>query len=197
MLLVFPLALMAAVGCDLNDPDKDVKRLFPESTGYVTHYKSIQKSGGKAMLGRIENRLGDKFAGLFETIDVPYTVYEILKGKERIGWIHGVNQKGQYGGIQVFLALDNKHVIKDIYFQRLTSKHASKLKDKKFISRFSGLSETDLQQYDVRNGLAKGRLATIKSPAKEIQQDFHATMRAIKKNLILMDEFFPVAAIKP
>lgn len=31
LLLLAPL--WSAVGCDLNDPDKDVKRLFPGSTG--------------------------------------------------------------------------------------------------------------------------------------------------------------------
>jgi hypothetical protein len=40
------LSLYAAVGCDLNDPDRDVKRLFPGSTGYKTLYVSITKKGG-------------------------------------------------------------------------------------------------------------------------------------------------------
>ncbi|HNV48960.1 MAG TPA: hypothetical protein PKJ16_18100, partial [Spirochaetota bacterium] len=87
----------AAVGCDLNDPDRDVKRLFPGSTGYKTQYVSIDKKGGAALLARIEQRLGDKFQGLFETIDVPYTVYEVYRGTQRIGYIHGVNQKGKFG----------------------------------------------------------------------------------------------------
>ncbi|MEN6312460.1 MAG: hypothetical protein ABFD80_13100, partial [Acidobacteriota bacterium] len=93
--------LRAAVGCDLNDPDRDVKRLFPESTGYKTLYVSIARKGGDALLREIEARLGDKFKGLFETADVPYTMYEIYKGSELIGFIHGVNQKGTYGGLQV------------------------------------------------------------------------------------------------
>ena len=40
------VALYAAVGCDLNDPDRDVKRLFPGSTGFKTLYVSISKKGG-------------------------------------------------------------------------------------------------------------------------------------------------------
>ena len=40
-------AAYAAVGCDLNDPDRDVKRLFPGSTGYKTIYFSIDRAGGK------------------------------------------------------------------------------------------------------------------------------------------------------
>jgi len=52
---------------------------------------------------------------------VPYTLYEVFKGKEKIGYIHGVNQKGQYGGIQVFVVLDLEGVIRNFYFQKLTS----------------------------------------------------------------------------
>ncbi len=73
--------LMAAVGCDLNDPDRDVKRLFPDSTGYKTIYVSIAKKGGAELLRSIEDRLGDRFQGLFETADVPYTMYEVYRGR--------------------------------------------------------------------------------------------------------------------
>jgi hypothetical protein len=120
--LALESSLFAAVGCDLNDPDKDVKRLFPGSTGYKTEYVSISQKGGDSLLARIEQRLGDRFQGLFETGDVPYTMYRVFRKKELAGYIHGVNQKGTYGGIQVFLALDTAGVIKTLYFQKLTSK---------------------------------------------------------------------------
>ena len=64
-------AAWGAVGCDLNDPDRDVARLFPGSTGYKTAYVSIDRKGGEPLLAKIETRLGDKFHGLYETIDVP------------------------------------------------------------------------------------------------------------------------------
>src|SRR4030043_1137970 len=117
-LIMAPLS--AAVGCDLNDPGRDVKRLFPESTGYKTLYVSIDQKGGAGLLREVEARLGDRFQGLYETVDVPYTMYQIFRGKELIGYIHGVNQKGQYGGIQVFLALDLEGTIRAFYFQKLS-----------------------------------------------------------------------------
>src|SRR4030042_5157189 len=107
--------LSAAVGCELNDPDRDVKRLFPQSTGYKTEYVSIARQGGETLLRKIEARLGDTYKGLFETIDVPYTMYRIYKGADLIGFIHGVNQKGRYGGIQVFLALDLEGTLTAFY----------------------------------------------------------------------------------
>ena len=191
MLLIPAKLLFAAVGCDLNDPDRDVARLFPGSTGYKTNYVSIDQKGGPALLAQVEDRLGDKFQGLFETIDVPYTLYEVFKGKEKIGYIHGVNEKGQYGGIQVFLVLDLNGVIKNLYFQKLTSRYGKELRDPKFGEQFAGLTLKDFYNYDVRTGKTSGPSAVekIKNPVPEAEPDFRAALRGCKKNLILVDEF--------
>jgi hypothetical protein len=188
-LIVSPL--FAAVGCDLNDPDRDVKRLFPESTGYKTLYVSIAQKGGKALLRQVEARLGDHFRGLYETTEVPYTMYQVFRGEELIGYIHGVNQKGQYGGVQVFLALDLEGTIRAFYFQKLTSQYAKSLRDAKFGEQFVGLNLRDFYDYDVVSHQATGesRVARIQNPAPEAESDFRAALRAAKKNLILVDEF--------
>jgi hypothetical protein len=151
-------AAWAAVGCDLNDPDRDVARLFPESSGY-------------------------------KTIDVPYTIYEIFTGKKKVGYIHGVNQKGQFGGIQVFVALDLEGRIKAFYIQKMTSKYAGKLRDANFGRQFIGLTLKDFEHYDVVSGKASGKVDAIKNPAPEAEADFRVALRATKKNLVLMDEF--------
>lgn len=183
--------LLAAVGCDLNDPDRDVKRLFPESTGYKALYVSIGKKGGEPLLRDIESRLGDKFAGLYENIDVPYTMYRIYKGSEIVGYIHGVNQKGHYGGIQVFLALDPQGKIRAFYLQKLTSKGAKAFRDEAFGRAFVGLGLEEFYRYDPVSGkeTPPGKIAAIKNPAPDSADDFAAIMRAAKKNLILVDEF--------
>jgi hypothetical protein len=189
--LLAAAALYAAVGCDLNDPDRDVKRLFSESTGYKTLYVSISRKGGDTLLREIEQRLGDTFKGLFETADVPYTMYEIHKGDRLIGYIHGVNQKGQYGGIQVFLALDVEGTIRGFYFQKLTSRAAKLFREPAFGKQFEGLSLEDFYAYDVVSGreTPPGRLSGIRNPSPEAESDFRAALRAVKKNLILADEF--------
>ena len=185
------LTVYAAVGCDLNDPDRDVKRLFPESTGYKTRYVSIAKKGGDELLRRVEARLGDKFTGLYETADVPYTMYEITKGPDVIGYIHGVNQKGTYGGLQVFLALDKAGVIRGFYFQKLTSRAAKAFRAPSFGEQFLGLSLEDFYRYDVVAGQEDppGPVSRIENPDPASEADFRATLRATKKNLVLVDEF--------
>lgn len=180
---------IGAVGCDLNDPDRDVARLFPESTGYKTIYTSISKKGGEKLLATIETKLGDKFRGIYETIDVPYTIYEIFTNKKKVGYIHGVNQKGQFGGIQVFVVLTLDGNIRGFYIQKMTSQYAGKLRDVKFGKQFSGLSLKDFEHYDTISGKSSGKVEQIKNPAPEAEADFRAALRATKKNLILMDEF--------
>jgi len=188
---VCTLPLLAAVGCELNDPDRDVKRLFPESTGYRTLYASIRAKGGADLLKNVEQRLGDRFKGLFETADVPYTMYRIFRDRELVGFIHGVNQKGRYGGIQVILAIDTNGRILAFYFQRLTNSDAKLLRDPAFASQFIGLTLRDFDGYDVASGRAEpgGRIAAVRNPAPGAEDDFRATLRAVKKNLILSDEF--------
>jgi len=191
-ILVIPARLLfAAVGCDLNDPDRDVARLFPGSTGYKTNYVSIDQKGGQTLLSQVEDRLGDKFHGLFETIDVTYTLYEVFKGKDKIGYIHGVNEKAQYGGIQVFVVLDLDGVIKGFYFQKLTSKYGKELRDPKFGEQFVGLTLKDFYNYDILTGKTSGPsgVESIKNPVPEAESDFKAALRGTKKNLILVDEF--------
>ncbi len=192
-------AAWGAVGCDLNDPDRDVARLFPGSSGYKTMYVSIDRKGGEPLLVKVETKLGDKFHGIYETIDVPYTIYEIYANKKKVGYIHGVNQKGQFGGIQVFVALDLQGTIKAFYIQKMTSQYAGKLRDAKFGRQFIGLTLKDFESYDVVTGKGTGKVEAIKNPAPEAEEDFRAALRATKKNLVLMDEFIylPQAASSP
>jgi hypothetical protein len=188
---VAAMPLLAAVGCELNDPDRDVKRLFPDSTGYKTLYVSVAQKGGDALLRKIETRLGDSFKGLYETADVPYTMYQVLKAEDVIGYIHGVNQKGQYGGVQVVLALDLGGTIKAFYFQKLTNQYAKLLRDPEFGKQFIGLNLLDFDRYNVATQTAEpgSKVAAIKNPALQAEEDFRAALRAAKKNLILCDIF--------
>ena len=189
IVLAYRCATYAATGCDLNDPDRDVRRLFPGSTGYKTDYMSIDRKGGNRLLAIVEKQLGDRFSGLYETIDVPYTIYTVFRGKEKAGYIHGVNQKGTYGGIQVFLVLNTKGTIMNFYFQKLTGKSAARLRAPAFGKQFVGLGITDFMQYDPVSGKAKGRVAAIRNHAPDAENDFQATLRGVKKNLILMNQF--------
>jgi len=180
---------LAAIGCDLNDADRDVPRLFPESTSYKTIYVSIGQRGGPPLLKRIEKRLGEEYLTLYAPIDVPYTLYEIYIGKNKAGYIHGVNQKGKFGGIQVFIAQDLHGRVKSFYIQKISGRMANKFRDAKFYRQFVGVTIRDFDSYDPASGKGSGRIAEIRSPVPEMETDFYGVLRGLKKNLILMDEF--------
>ncbi|HNV48369.1 MAG TPA: hypothetical protein PKJ16_15100, partial [Spirochaetota bacterium] len=71
----------------------------------------------------------------------------------------------------------------------LTSREAAKLRAKQFGDQFIGLSLKEFASYDVAAGTGAGRIAAIANPAPGADTDFRASLRAVKKNLILMDEF--------
>jgi len=182
-------AAQAAVGCNLNDPDRDVPRLFPGSTSYNTRYVSIKQLGGEPFLKKIEKRLGEKYLALYAPIDTPYTLYEIYNGKKKVGYIHGVNQKGRFGGIQVFMAQDMHGRVTSFYLQRISGHMANKFRDSKFYRKFAGITLKDFDTFDPISGKGSGRIAEIRSPVPDSETDFYGVLRGLKKNLILMDEF--------
>ena len=192
MMSLSPGPAWAAVGCELNDPKRDVARLFPESTGYKTIDLDIQKAGGQKLLAKVEAKLRDKLHGLYETIDVPYTLYDIYKNKKRIGYIHGVTQKGRFGGINIFLVLDLEERIKELYIQKMTGEYAGKFRAAEFTSQFIGLTLGDFEQYDVLTGKTTGKVSEINNPAPEAEYDFKYILRGTKKNLILANEFIRI-----
>jgi hypothetical protein len=176
---------LAAVGCSLDDPDRDVKRIFPQSTSYKTEFITIKEKGGDKLKAEIERKLGEALDSVYETIDVPYAYYKVLKGKEVIGLIHGVNQKGLYGGMQLILATDPEGKIVAFYYQKLSSPESSKFRSPSFTNQFKGLTLEDF----IKSGEPGSRIAAIKDPTDKQREDFAATIRGLKKNLILLDEF--------
>jgi len=189
LLCVSAQASLAAVGCDLNDADRDVPRLFPKSTGYLTKYVSIKERGGNLLLNKIKRLLGEKYLALYAPIDVPYTLYEIYNGKNKIGYIHGVNQKGRFGGIQVFMAQDLNGVIKTFYIQKISGQKADRFRDPRFYKRFVGLTLKDFDTFDPVTGKGSGKIALIPNPLPDMETDFYGILRGLKKNFVLMDAF--------
>jgi len=181
MVLGVSANIFGAVGCSLNDPDRDIKRLFPDSTNYKTEFISIEERGGLKLADEIQAKLGDKFEPVYETIDVSYALYTVLKNDKLVGYVHGVNQKGRFGGMQLVITTDTNGIIMDFYYQRLSSPEAKKFRDPNFTKQFIGLSLADFYRHKPQE--------QIKDPTENSNSDFKATLRGLFKNLILMDTF--------
>jgi hypothetical protein len=187
----------AAVGCTLSNPARDLKSLYPAMTTYREEARQLDAmKGGKEMFQALKDRLGSDLDPVYETIETPYTLYTVFKGDEVVGIVHGVNVPGKGGVIQIFLAMDPKTAeIRRFVFQRIESPAAKTLKGKEFLAQFEGLTLADFYKHDyyaaAEPGSDKDKVARIANPVKdgEGQQDFDATLRGVRKDLILLDLF--------
>jgi len=179
-----PAACDAAVGCTLNDPDRDIMRIFPEADSYVTEFISIEERGGLELAMVIEADLGDTLEPRYESLDVPYAYYTVKSGGELVGHVHGVNQKGMFGGMQLILATDTDGKILDFYYQKLSSPEAKAFRADTFTDQFVGLTLADFLA-----GPEPPKVESIEDPSEQSADDFAATLRGLRKNLLLLREF--------
>ena len=186
-----------AIGCTLSNPAEDLKYLFPEISSYREDAKDLGRlKDGQALYKKLQERLGSDLDTVYEAFDTPYTVYSVFKGAETIGIVHGVNVPGKGGVIQVFLSTDPKTgEIRNLFFQRLESAAAAELRAKAFRTQFHGLTLADFYKHDyyaaAEPGSDKDKLGAIKDPTTDAaaKPDYQATLRGIRKNLILLDIF--------
>ncbi len=194
---LLPTGAWAAIGCTLNNPAQDLKFLYPEVTSFKEEIREFRHlSDGSILYAGLKERLGSDLDPVYESFDTPYTVYSVFKGDQLIGIVHGVNVPGKGGVIQVFLSMDpGSGEIRDFFFQRLESRAARALRDKAFRARFKGLTLADFYKHDYFSVAdptnPADRLAGIQAPGKDPDQvfDFQASLRGIRKNLILLDLF--------
>lgn len=195
--VMLPQQALAAIGCTLSNPAQDLKYLFPEMSSYKEELKEFTHiDGGQALFTALKDRLGSDLDPIYETFETPYTVYSVFKGQSKIGVVHGVNVPGKGGVIQVFLSTDPKTAqIKRFFFQRLESPAAKPLRDKNFRAQFEGLTLADFYKHDyyaaAEPGAEADKIGRIKEPtvAPEGKADYQASLRGVRKNLILLDFF--------
>lgn len=198
MLVFAPLASQAAVGCTLSNPARDLKTLFPEMTSYREDVKELPKQPqGRELYEALKARVGGDLDPLYEAFETPYTLYSVFKGEERIGYVHGVNVPGRGGVIQIFVSADPTNaVVSKFFFQRLESPGGAALRAKETREQFAGLSLADFYKHDyfaaVDPGNPADKVARLKPPAalpEAARPDWAATLRGLRKNLILLDLF--------
>src|SRR6266581_1305600 len=189
--------MFGAIGCTLSNPAEDLKYLYPEMTTYKEDLNEFPRlKGGAELFKALRERLGSDLDPIYETFETPYSVYTIFQRQTKIGIVHGVNVPGKGGVIQVFLSTDPKTAeIRSFFFQRLESPAARQLRSKEFRSQFEGLTLADFYKHDyyasVEPGAKADKVARIRPPALDAggRPDYEASLRGIRKNLILLDFF--------
>ncbi len=205
LFLTLTPALFGAIGCTLSNPAEDLKYLYPQMTTFKEELKEFPRlSNGAALYRGLKSRLGSDLDPIYEAFDTPYTVYSVFQGATRIGIVHGVNVPGKGGVIQVFLSLHPETAeIQKFFFQRLESPAARALRSKEFRDQFTGLTLADFYKHDyyvvADPGAKADKVAGIKQPAMDssAKPDYFASIRGIRKNLILVDYFVYARRFEP
>jgi hypothetical protein len=197
VLVVGQQQILAAIGCTLSNPAADLKYLYPTMTTYKEDLNEFPRlKGGAELYKALRDRLGSDLDPIYEGYETPYTVYSVFNGQKKIGIVHGVNVPGKGGVIQVFLSTDpTTAAIRSFFFQRLESPAARELRNKEFRNQFEGLTLGDFYKHDyyaaVDPGAKADRVAAIRPPVIDVsgRPDYDASLRGIRKNLILLDFF--------
>ncbi len=200
MLLLAGLAhdAQAAVGCTLSNPARDLKSLFSEMTSYREDVKELPKlPKGRELYDALKGRVGSDLDPVYEAFETPYTLYSVFKDEQRIGYVHGVNVPGRGGVIQVFVSVDpTSATVTRMFFQRLESPGGAALRAKETREQFIGLTLADFYKHDYYVAAdptnTADRVARLAPPAKldaTAKPDWDATLRGLRKNLILLDIF--------
>ena len=195
--LSLPVRVLGAIGCTLSNPAQDLKYLFPEMTTYKEEARSLDKlKNGAELYRNLNARLGRDLDPVYETFETPYTVYSVFKGNDLVGVVHGVNVPGKGGVIQVFIAASPElGEIKNFFFQRLESPAAKALRKKEFRAQFQGLTLADFYKHDyfqvAEPTSEKDKVGRLVPPevGEAGKPDYLASVRGIRKNLILLDIF--------
>ena len=196
-LLAAPAAF-AAIGCTLGNPARDLKALFPAMTSYREDVKEMGKlPDGRAAYDALRERVGGDLDPVYEAFDVPYTLYSVFRGEDKIGYVHGVNVSGRGGVIQVFLSVDPETAaIGRMFYQRLESPGGAALRNPAATAPFAGLSLADFYKHDYfaaadpgNEADPVGRLAPPPGLPEAARPDWEATLRGVRKNLVLLDLF--------
>ena len=198
LMMLVVSAAEAAIGCTLSNPARDLKSLYPAMTSYREDVKEMGRlPQGRAAYEVLGVRVGGDLDPVYEAFETPYTLYSVFQGEIKIGYVHGVNVPGRGGVLQIFLSMNPEtSTIERMFYQRLESPGGALLRNPATLSQFAGLSLADFYKHDyfaaVDSGNEADKVGLLLPPAnlpEAAQADWAATLRGVRKNLLLLDIF--------
>lgn len=166
--LVFAGSAFAAL-CVWRKPDEDIKKYFPGGDTYKTEVTKPSK----AQKAAIEKRLGTKL----DSDEQEFKFYRIIDKKKRVGTIMTHLGKGEYGAIEIVMAIDIDAKVKGVGIQRDREKKRAELRGDKFLDQFKGKTVKDPIKLD----------KDIK-PVEGAKKSSETVAFSVRKLLIVNDE---------
>ena len=171
LLLVLAGSALASL-CVWRQPDADISSIFGPGS-----YKTVFVDISDSMSQKIEKRLGFPL----DADETQFKYFPVYKGKQRVGTVMTHAGKGQFGAIEVVVAVvegDSGPVIKGVRIQRDREKAKAALRGKEFLGQFKGKGLTD--KFKVGDDL--------KTAAPGADKASQAVATAARKLLLVYDE---------
>lgn len=183
--VLFPsLAFASSLDAMLDRPDADIKRLFKESTTYrIRTFVSEWHRWPKDSIAAIKRELEPDTDTNLVLVEAPLTFYAAYKGKQFLGLVHGTAFESRIGPMQVFVAYATNGKVRDVYIQKISSAHAPHFRSKYYRTQFRKFSFTRLPE----DAHVK---PPLRMPTKEVLQDHHALVRAVRINILLVKYYY-------
>jgi len=161
--------------CVWRQPDADISGIFG-SGSYKTVFADITDS--------LSQRIGKRLGFPLDADETQFKYFPVYKGTKRVGTVMTHAGKGQFGAIEVVVAVvagDSGPVIKEVRIQRDREKAKAALRGKEFLGQFKGMAASD--EFRV-TGDGPGIRTAVKGAEKASQ----AVATAARKLLIVYDE---------
>ena len=172
LLALFFTGTAAASLCVWRQPDADISGIFG-SGSYKTVFADITDS----LKVKVEKRLGIAL----DADETQFKYFPVFKGKQRVGTVMTHAGKGQFGAIEVVVAVvegDSGPVIKAVRIQRDREKAKAALRGKEFLGQFKGMGLTDTFKVG----------EDLKTAVQGADKASQAVATAARKLLIVYDE---------
>lgn len=170
-IFLFLINTVYSAVCVFRFPDRDVFKLFPMATNYLSETKKIDKE----TKSKIEKFLGQSL----DPDETELTFFKILKGEDVIGMIHPHAERGEYGTIEVVWAFTLDGKIIDFIIQRSRERKTKELSSEEFRKQFGGKSLKDEFTIDS----SKKTNDKLITPIKDAQKASDAMAYGAKKTL--------------
>ncbi len=154
--------------CVWRKPDQDIKKYFPSADTYTT---DLKVPGAKK--AAIQKRIGRNL----DPDEQEFKFYRVIDEGKRVGTVMTHLGKGQYGAIEIVVALDDKGRVKGVGIQRDREKKRAELRSDKFLGQFKGKTAKDPVEI--------GR--DIK-PVSGAEKSSETVAFSVKKLLVVYDE---------
>jgi len=164
--------------CVWRAPDEDIAEMFQAGS-----YKTVFEDISDAQRARIEERLGLSL----DPDETQFKFFPVFNGDEQIGTVMTHAGKGQFGVIEVVVAvevIDDTARVKAVKIQRDREKAKAALRSEEFLGQFNGMTSND--RFEIGDD--------IKTATEGAETASQAVAGAVRKLMSVYDEFYGKSA---